>query len=245
MENIEILKKYNVDVDAALELWGDIPSLNDALKEYLESMPKKCKDLENFLAAKDCANYAILAHSLKSEAKYLGFMKEAETFLDHELKGKEENISYLEENFKYLRETTKKITNIIREYFGEKKKLLIADDSNIILNFLEKNVSDNYDVVKAQDGVSAIRFMEECNPYAILLDLNMPNLNGFEVLEYLKSHELLNDIPVIVITGDDTSENIEKAFSYPILNVLKKPFNDLNIKNTLDKIENFYQDKNQ
>lgn len=245
MENIEILKKYNVDVDAALELWGDIPSLNDALKEYLESMPKKCKDLENFLAAKDCANYAILAHSLKSEAKYLGFMKEAETFLAHELKGKEENISYLEENFKYLRETAKKITNIIREYFGEKKKLLIADDSNIILNFLEKNVSDNYDVVKAQDGVSAIRFMEESNPYAILLDLNMPNLNGFEVLEYLKSHELLNDIPVVVITGDDTSENIEKAFSYPILNVLKKPFNDLNIKNTLDKIENFYQDKNQ
>ena len=244
MENIEILKKYNVDVDAALELWGDIPSLNDALKEYLGSMPKKCKDLETFLTAKDCANYAILAHSLKSEAKYLGFMKEAEIFLAHELKGKEADISYLEENFKYLRETAKKIMNIIGEYFGEKKKLLIADDSNIILNFLEKNVSNNYDVVKAQDGVNAIRLIEKCNPYAILLDLNMPNLNGFEVLEYLKNQELLNEIPVIVITGDDTSENIEKAFSYPILNVLKKPFNDLNIKNTLEKIENFYHDEN-
>lgn len=243
MENIEILKKYKVDVNAALDLWGDIPSFNDALKDYINSLQTKSKELEQLIEISDWNNYSILAHSLKSESKYLGFIEAAEVFLLHEQKGKEADGNYIKENFKNLRDTIKQILNIIEEYFGEKKKLLIADDSDIILNFLEKNIGEEYDVLKANDGRVALEQIKNNNIYAILLDLNMPNQNGFEVLEYLKEKELMNEIPVVIITGDDSCETIEKALSYPVLNVLKKPFHDLNIKNSLDKIKDFYEQK--
>lgn len=69
----------------------------------------------------------------------------------------------------------------------------------------------------------------------------MPDLNGFDVLEFLKEHNLINKIPIVVITGDDTKETIKKAFSYQILDILNKPFTEENIKHILNSINNFYE----
>ena len=167
-------------------------------------------------------------------------MKQAEVFYEHEKQAKEQNHPFLENDFRHIRQTVNQIINVINEYLHEKKNLLIADDSNIILNFIEKNVKDDYNVLKAEDGSVALELLKQNQIYAILLDLNMPKLNGFEVLAYLDELHLFEEIPVVVITGDDTSENIEIACSYPIVTMLKKPFNDLAIKNTLDKIELFH-----
>lgn len=242
MENIEILKENDIDLEGALGLWGDMESYNEALKEYRDAFPQKRNDLKTFIEKEDWNNYAVLAHSIKSEAKYLGFMSDAEVFYEHELKGKANDSQFIKENFSKLEETADKIVSILNEYFGEKKNLLIADDSNIILSFLEKNTKEEFNILKANNGHAAIEKLS--NPiYAILLDLNMPGLNGFEVLNYLKEHNLIEKIPVVIITGDDADTTIEKAFSYPILDVLKKPFSETNIKNVLDKIHNFYQTK--
>ena len=113
--------------------------------------------------------------------------------------------------------------------------------SNIILNFLEKNIQEEYNILKARTGNEAIDIIENNNLYAILLDLNMPSLNGFDVLEYLKSKNLLEKIPVIIITGDDTEETIKKAFNYGVLDVLNKPFTEENINRVLTSINNFYE----
>lgn len=123
----------------------------------------------------------------------------------------------------------------------KKKIILIVDDSNIILNFLEKNIQEEYNILKARTGNEAIDIIENNNLYAILLDLNMPSLNGFDVLEYLKSKNLLEKIPVIIITGDDTEETIKKAFNYGVLDVLNKPFTEENINRVLTSINNFYE----
>lgn len=240
MNNVELLKKNNVEVDKALELWGDMDTYNESLKEFNNSFISKLINLETLKDKDDWSNYAILAHSIKSELKYLGFMKDAEVFYDHELKGKAADGEYIKANFSYLRQTVVKIVLILNEYFGVKKNLLIADDSNLILNFLEKIIDDNYNLLKAKDGREALTLLECNHIYAILLDLNMPNVDGFAVLNYLKSHDLIDKIPVIVITGDDTLDTIQKAFSYPILDVLNKPFNDKNIKSVLEEIDNFY-----
>lgn len=243
MENIEVLKAHNVDVEEALGLWGDMESYNDALKEYMTSFPSKLKTLEEYIATSDWNNYAVLAHSIKSESKYLGFMKESEVFLDHELKGKANDGVYIKDNYNKLKETANQIVRLLNEYFGEKKNLLVADDSNIILSFLEKNIPEEYNVLKASDGNEAINKIKECPIYAILLDLNMPSINGFEVLEYLKKENLIHEIPIVIITGDDSDETIKKAFDYPILDVLNKPFNESNIKSILTSINHFYQNK--
>ena len=72
----------------------------------------------------------------------------------------------------------------------------------------------------------------------------MPNLNGFDVLEFLKEQNLTNKIPVVIITGDDTKETIKKAFNYGVLDVLNKPFTEDNIKRVITSIKNFYERDN-
>lgn len=231
MEKVELLVNNNVDVNGSLEFWGDMDSYNENLLEFKNSLEEKINSLEYYKNSKDCANYAIIAHSMKSEAKYLGFKNEAEIFLSHELT-----------NFDNLKQVTKKIIEILNKYFenSSKKIILIADDSNIILNFLEENLN-NYNIIKAKNGNDAIEAIKTNNLYAILLDLNMPDLNGFDVLEFLKEHNLINKIPIVVITGDDTKETIKKAFSYQILDILNKPFTEENIKRILNSINNFYE----
>ena len=245
MNNVELLKANNVDVAAALELWGDMDSYNESLHEFKDPLNSKLASLENYKNASDWNNYAILVHSMKSEAKYLGFMKDAEIFLDHELKGKEGNGEYINNNFNTVCATVRKIVTLLNTYFGEssstKKNLLIADDSNIILNFLEKNMSTDFNILRATNGNDTLSLLANNEIYAILLDLNMPGLDGFAVLNYLKEHDLIEKIPVVIITGDDTEETIKKAFTYPILDVLNKPFNEKSINSILISIKNFYE----
>ena len=160
MNNIDLLKSNNVDVNAALELWGDIESYNESLKEFKDTLNSKLANLEKFKNDADWQNYAILAHSIKSELKYLGFMKDSEVFLNHELQGKASNGSYITSNYNDVLNTARKIILLLNSYFNEtgetRKNILIADDSNIILNFLEKNISNDYKILKANDGNEAI-----------------------------------------------------------------------------------------
>ena len=244
---IDLLKSYNVDVNAALELWGDMDSYNESLKEFKDNLSSKLSNLEGFKNSGDYQNYAILAHSIKSEAKYLGFMSDAEVFYTHELKGKEGNAEFINNNFTALKETIRRIVTLLNNYFSDeisfKKNILIADDSNIILNYLEKNIVDEYKILRANDGSDAITILQNNDIYAILLDLNMPGLNGFEVLKYLKENNLIDKIPVVIITGDDSEDTIKEAFKYPILDVLNKPFNDKSIDKILISIKGFYENK--
>ncbi len=244
MNDVNLLKQYGVDVEASLELWGDMESYNESLKEFRDSLATKLANLEGYKNNGDWNNYAILAHSIKSESKYLGFMKDAEVFLQHELQGKANNAEFIQTHFDELRTTIQKMISLMNQYFGENptmiKNILIADDSNIILNFLEKSMNGQYKVIKATNGKEAIAAIEQNSIYALLLDLNMPTLNGFEVLNYLKENKLIDRLPVVIITGDDTEETIKKAFSYPILDVLNKPFNESNIHRILESIESFY-----
>ena len=72
----------------------------------------------------------------------------------------------------------------------------------------------------------------------MLLDLNMPNVNGFQVLEYFDKNNLFEKIPVAIITGVDTKDEISKTLMYPIVDILAKPFNEANVKNVIDKMVN-------
>lgn len=247
MNNKEYLISNNVDVDKALELWGEMDAYNDALKEFKNTLNQKITDLENFKNQSDWENYGILSHSIKSELKYLGFMSDAEVFFNHEKAGKDYNSNYIMNNFDELKNTSNKIIDIINNYFGAPtnllKKIIIADDSNIVLSFLEKSIKGKYEVLKATNGNDVLSLIANNDIYAILLDLNMPSVNGFEVLEYLQNNCLINKYPVVIITGDDSEETIKKAFSYPIIDVLNKPFNDANLERVFSSIEEFYNEK--
>ena len=120
------------------------------------------------------------------------------------------------------------------------KALIVADDSMIVKNIVEKAIDDEYMVLKASNGKEAIKHITD-KKYEIigmLLDLNMPESDGFMVLNYFKNNNLFNKYPIVIISGDDTKETIEKAFTYDIVDMLNKPFSKDNINNMVNKIIN-------
>ena len=199
-------------------------------------------------------NYSILVHSLKSDARYLGFTKLAELSYNHEMQSKANNDIYVYDNYDELINETNRIIDLVREYLGKEKltrenvanekhldkKILVVDDSDIIRNLLKKMFNDEYEIITADDGQEALDIISKNNDlFGVLLDLNMPNVNGFAVLDYFRQNSLFSKIPVAIITGDDSKETIEKAFTYTIVDVLSKPFNEMNVRRVITSMENF------
>ena len=119
------------------------------------------------------------------------------------------------------------------------KTILVVDDSNIVRNFVKRIFSEKYNVGTAQNGQEAINIInankDNENIVAILLDLNMPKVDGFAVLEYMTQNRLLLKIPVSIISGDSSKETIDKAFTYQIVDMLGKPFNDSDVKRVIER----------
>lgn len=255
MKDVNLLVQNGVNVDGSLELFGDMDMYNETLQDFLKSVEKKLADIKRYKEASDMPNYAILVHSLKSDSKYLGFVTLAELSYNHEMKSKENDITYVYNHYDELINEANRIVNLVKEYMGlpttvdavqaapvvKDKTILIVDDSNIIRNFIKKIFNDTYEVIVANDGKEAIDAIE-LNPgnniVAMLLDLNMPNVNGFEVLEYFDKNSLFARIPVSIVTGDDYRETVEKVFAYPVIDILTKPFNERDIKRIVEKTIN-------
>ena len=121
------------------------------------------------------------------------------------------------------------------------KAIIVADDSMIVKNIVEKALTDEYKVLKASNGKEAIKHItdKKYDIIGMLLDLNMPESDGFMVLNYFKNNNLFRKYPIVIISGDDTKETIDKAFTYDIVDMLNKPFSKDNINNMVNKIINF------
>ena len=110
MKDINILINNGVDVKASLELFGDMSLYDETIVDFINSVDNKLNDIKKYKEVGDMVNYAILVHSLKSDAKYLGFVKLAELAYAHELQSKAKNYSFLIENFDELINEANRIT---------------------------------------------------------------------------------------------------------------------------------------
>lgn len=269
MRNPEFLISKGVDLQKSLELFGTIEMYNETIGEFIISVPGKINKLREYLDANDMPNYAIYAHSLKSDARYFGFTKLSEIAYSHELKSKEGDVYYVYDNFNDLTKAVDEAINIIQEYMKDEpapsttanveesvniapatpptqgtnpytaKTILVVDDSNIIRNFVKRIFDGQYEVGTAKDGQEAIDIIsankDNENIVAILLDLNMPRVDGFKVLEYMQENDLFQKNPVSIISGDSSKETIDKAFTYPIVDMLGKPFAESDVKRVIEK----------
>lgn len=258
MKDVNILIENGANVKKALELFGDMETYDQTLEVFLSEVPGKVQKIKNYKEIGDMANYAIQVHSLKSDARYFGFEELGEIAYKHELESKANNMYFVTENFDELMRETDRVINLVKKYMGvggsvsessykkpeivSDKAVLVVDDSDIIRNFIKKIFSDSFDTIIANDGAEAINILEDSSKNtkikAVLLDLNMPNVDGFEVLEYYKKNDLFNKIPLSIITGVDDKESIDKAFKYPIVDILLKPFNERDVKRILEKTLN-------
>lgn len=114
--NEDYLRSHGVDIDHALDLLGDMEMYNMTLHDYLDEIDGKVEQLKKYLDVHDMPNYAILVHSMKSDAKYLGFMTYADICYQHELKSKENDYSYCVEHFSEIKSELQKYLDVVREY---------------------------------------------------------------------------------------------------------------------------------
>lgn len=106
-----------------------------------------------------------------------------------------------------------------------KDKILIADDSDINRELLQSFLEEKYEVHTACDGVEVTEFLNENSDVVILLlDLYMPNKDGFEVLKDIKAMGLAKSLPVIIISGETAATVEEKAFELGAMDFVHKPF---------------------
>lgn len=117
--------------------------------------------------------------------------------------------------------------------------ILVVDDSPLVANFVKKIFSKSYEVIIASDGQKAIDIINDDSIRSkiktCLLDLNMPNVSGFDVMDYFKEKGVFVRTPVAVISGAEDAPTLDKAKSYPIIDVLAKPFNERDVQRVVEK----------
>lgn len=271
MGDVNLLMKNGVDINQSLELFGDMATYDDTIGEFLIGAGEKLPKLKYYKDRKDMANYAIIVHSLKSDAKYFGFTKLAELSYEHEMKSKANDFYYVYEHFDELMAEADRIVHLVKQYMGKEetpteatnqvfdikidnnvnveefsfgeiyteKTILVVDDSNIVRNFAKRIFEGQYKVGTAKDGKEAIDLIkankDNDNIVCILLDLNMPNVDGFAVLDFMKNNNLFVKFPVSIISGDSSKSTIDRAFTYHIVDMLGKPFTEQDVKRVLEK----------
>lgn len=106
------------------------------------------------------------------------------------------------------------------------KTILIIDDDAVIIALVNSILKDNgYHVISASNGQQGIDIACQSLPDLVLLDWNMPGMDGLEVLYALKNDELTTHIPVIMVPGTMTDhDNMLKAFENGVIDFVKKPF---------------------
>lgn len=92
------------------------------------------------------------------------------------------------------------------------KKILLVEDEEIIVDLLEKKLKqEDYEVRVARDGEEGLKAVREEKPDLVLLDIIMPKLGGFEVMEEMQKNEELKQIPVIVISNSGQPVELDRA----------------------------------
>lgn len=289
MKDINYLKENDVDIEQSLELFGDVETYNETLKEFKNGITGKLEQIKKYYEEEDMPNYAIFVHSLKSDCKYFGFMKLASIAYDHEMHSKSNNLKFVKEHYDELLAEGERVKEIVFTYFNEypsteegeddiydtdedieeryedtessfdeetddeieeteetsSEKItdgnitLVVDDSEVVRSFVKKIFNDSYEIASANNGSEAIQIIKAHKDddliQAILLDLNMPKVDGFDVLDYLSDNDLLEKMPVTIISGESSSEAINRAFTYGIVDMINKPFSEEKISQAVIK----------
>jgi len=117
-----------------------------------------------------------------------------------------------------------------------KKKILSVDDSPSVRKLVEFTLkSKGFQVASAQDGVAALEIMANEKFDAIVLDINMPRMNGLEFLEKVKSNDVYASIPVIMLTTEGQEEDQDKAMDLGAIAYIVKPFKPSLLLRIVDK----------
>lgn len=124
------------------------------------------------------------------------------------------------------------MTEIVKKF--SKNSILVVDDAAIILLRITEALGDYYDVVTVNSGTRALKYLETNKPDLILLDIQMPSMDGFEALRKIRAMEGRADIPVIMLTGVESKRYVVEGVKLGICDYILKPFTT---KDLLERIQ--------
>jgi two-component system chemotaxis response regulator CheY len=118
-----------------------------------------------------------------------------------------------------------------------KKTVLVIEDDYFIRTLLNFLLQDEYEVVTVENGMRGLVWMDKGNlPDIILSDIDMPQLNGFDLLKHLKQSGYYYDIPVVMLTGYEDENIVTRCLQAGASGCLTKPFNPPDLLSTLENL---------
>jgi putative two-component system response regulator len=104
-------------------------------------------------------------------------------------------------------------------------KILAVDDVHLNLDILEAILNDVYDITTVDSGALALELMVDDQPDLVLLDLSMPEMDGFEVMRRMRANPITERIPVIIVTAEQDDYSEEKGLNLGAVDYIRKPYN--------------------
>jgi len=118
----------------------------------------------------------------------------------------------------------------------KKPVILVVDDSKPILSLLKVILGRKFDVYAANDGFGAMDWLMQGNkPDLIISDLQMPNIDGTELITYLSNSSYYEGVPVLILSGADNETIIENCKNMRIFDYIRKPFDPTDLLDKIDK----------
>ena len=119
----------------------------------------------------------------------------------------------------------------------ERRLIMIVDDSVTVRKVTSRLLErQGFDVVTAKDGVDAMEQLENVKPDLMLLDIEMPRMDGFEVTNLVRHHELHQDMPIIMITSRTGEKHRERALSLGVTHYMGKPFQESELLENIEAL---------
>ena len=120
----------------------------------------------------------------------------------------------------------------------DKKKILVVDDEPNIVSFLARLLGNEYTVYKASNGQQAVDTVKKLKPDLVIMDIMMPEMDGYTACSIIKDDPATREIPVVMLTGVGYELNRELAMRVGASGYLTKPFSLIDLKKTIDPLLN-------
>ena len=117
------------------------------------------------------------------------------------------------------------------------RKILIVEDNEVNMDIFQEIFEELYDLKLVTDGQLAVNVIEDYMPDVVLLDVMMPNMNGYEVCEYIRSNDKIKHIKVIMVSARAMESEREKGFQSGANEYITKPFDEDLL---LEKVESYF-----
>ena len=127
----------------------------------------------------------------------------------------------------------------------KRQKILIVDDSELNRDILKEILGETYNYLEAENGNQAIQMIgENIGIDLMLLDINMPQMNGFEVLKIMKRSQCIEETPVIMISSEESVDTMREAYEMGITDYITRPFDSVIVKKRVQNTLSLYANQN-